>query len=99
MAKPKFKVMGWAHPNPGIQVPGYKACPYCDSTDIHYITSSLHVDSSGNYFNQDEHIFPGFPTYFSWRCFTCNRSFESWKFLPEASGFDGELQGEQRANF
>lgn len=98
MPKLPFRTMGWS-PQHRMQVPGYKVCPMCDSTDIHFLSSSLHVDSSGRYFNQNENIPPGFPTYGSWRCLTCNRSFEAWKFKPEAPNFNGELKGIDRATF
>ena len=93
-----YKTMGWCVGLPNQQ-PGYKACPYCSSTDIHYPSSSLKVDALGRPWGNDPHIPPGFSTYGSWWCFNCNRPFESWKFIPEVSGLHGELIGEDRAMF
>lgn len=65
-----------------------------------------------NHFTLDPYdSITGFPTYNSWRCLDCNRSFESPAFVPgnlnypgypgtlDFSGFQGETKGEDRAQF
>jgi hypothetical protein len=136
----------WSPQSPGLQVDGFKACPFCDGINLHFPTSSLIVASSGrppnqladdikiyqsdpavrqfsqpgqqniplDHFTQDPlDSITGFPTYFSWRCLDCNRSFESPAFVPggvhydssayvqavEVSGFTGEAKGTTNAQF
>jgi|SRR6185369_52319 len=141
-----FQWRNWSPQSPGMQVDGFKACPFCFGIDLHFPTASLISASSGRpvgqleadiktfstdplvtqYNNPSPYKIPldhftldpydsvtGFPTYYSWRCLTCNRSFESPAFVPgsvvydpvvpiqalEVSGFQGETLGEDRAQF
>lgn len=137
----------WSPQSPGLQVDGFKACPFCSGINLHFPTSSLIAASSGRppdqlandiklfqtdplvsqYGNQaGPYTIPldhftldpldpvtGFPTYYSWRCLDCNRSFESPAFVPggvvydpsayvqpvEVSGFEGEAKGTMNAQF
>lgn len=107
----------WSAYSPGLQIDGFKACPFCMGINLHFPTSSLKVASSGRPPGQlaaDQAIFAknpqvslynnndpfssqipldyftldpldpvtGFPSYNSWRCIDCNRSFESPAFVP-----------------
>ncbi len=89
-----------------LQLDGFNACPFegCNSIELHRPTSTLKVDSGGNpfYLAGDFGEEGNFPTYDSWRCLTCNRSFRTPSFMPDQSkypGFHGQQKGTSQAEF
>jgi hypothetical protein len=92
----RFPMMGKVI-QPPFQVEGHKGCPFCKSIDLHYPSSSISTRPFpfGPIMTDDTH----FPSYSSFYCLTCERSFAAYRFIPDASGFTAEQEGSDAASF
>ena len=82
---------------PPFQVEGYHACPYCNSIDLHKPTSSIrNIPFPDGPIPTDNSQFPSYSSYY---CLLCKKSFEIPTFSPDISGLTPEGQGTLNAGF
>jgi hypothetical protein len=81
-----YQAYGWSSQT-GLPIHGKKACPRCNSTDIHWPASSI-TEIDGQYLQADMYGALGFLTYSSWWCFTCHRVFETPTLLSDVPGLE-----------
>jgi hypothetical protein len=82
---------------PPFQVDGYKACPFCGGIELHYPTSTIHnLPFPNGPVTMDNSRFPSYSSYY---CLACTRSFEVPAFKPDISGMTPESQGTLNAGF